>query len=246
MIAFFVIPAARWDRNRRAVPGIRHAAAAALLGLALFASGCGNTEPGSSGSAEEQARAYIAAKEHTINLGRVDYEHVVALVALAETDGESSMIVDEIAKVAQEAHDQIDNFREELFKTGGDKHLSEATFRLSEGANELKNSMGALVAYSGNPNPATLAHFSTQVDTAIIQWDRAVDEVWETAHEHGAPRLEASHGRAAAKAAESVESSESGSEIAPATGNCSAEYKATREAEARGEKTTHCRPQCQC
>jgi hypothetical protein len=175
------------------------------LGVGVLVSGCGETEAGSSGSAEVQARTYIGEKNHTINLARVDYEHVVALVALAQKSGETGAVINEIAKVAQESHDQIDGFREELFKTGGDKKLSEATFELSEGANELKNSMGALVAYTGNPNPATLAHFTVQLGAAQSKWNQAVDEVWEIAHEHGALRLEASHGLAAAKAAESVQ-----------------------------------------
>jgi hypothetical protein len=157
-------------------------------------------------SPQTEAREYIQQKGHVINLGRVDYEHVAALVALAGKAGnESGLVMNELAKVAQESHDQIDGFREELFKTGGDQKLGEATLQLSEGANELKNSMGALVAYTGNPNPATLAHFTVQLDAAQSKWNQGVDGVWGIAHEHGALRLEAAHGPAAAKAAESVE-----------------------------------------
>jgi hypothetical protein len=127
---------------------------------------------------------------HNINVGRVDYEHVALLTGLlAKSGSESSTVVNEVAEVAQEAHNEIDGFREELFKTDGDKKLSQATFELSEGANELKNAIGALVAYTGNPNPATLAHFSTQLDAAKAKWNEGVDEIWTIAGEHGAYRL---------------------------------------------------------
>jgi hypothetical protein len=169
--------------------------------------GSGGSKSSSPADAQKEAREYISQKSHVINYGRIDYEHVVALVALAQKGGETGAVINEVAKVAQESHDQIDGFREELFKTGGDKKLSEATFELSEGAGELKNAMGALVAYTGNPNPATLAHFTIQLEAAQSKWNQGVDGVWEIAHEHGAMRLEAKHGLAAAKAAESVEGS---------------------------------------
>jgi hypothetical protein len=177
------------------------------VGLVEYPSAAGGSElmEAYGGARYCKAREYIAQKSHVINYGRVDYEHVAALVALAGKAGNESSVINELAKVAQESHDQIDGFREELFKTGGDKKLSEATFQLSEGAGELKNAMGALVAYTGNPNPATLAHFTVQLEAAQSKWNQGVDAVWEIAHEHGALRLEAAHGLAAAKAAESVE-----------------------------------------
>jgi hypothetical protein len=202
---------------------VRHLATIAvpLVVGAIAVAGCGEGNGGESGSPEKQARDYISQKGHAINVGRVDYEHIAALVALAGKAGsEPSAVTNELAKVAQEAHNEIDGFREELFKTGGDKKLSESTFRLSEGANELKNAMGALVAYTGNPNPATLAHFSTQIENAKAKWNEGVDEIWTIAGEHGAMRLEASHGRAAAKAAESVEGPQPGEPTAATFAAC--------------------------
>ncbi len=164
---------------------------AIIIAVATTGGGSKSGSGSSSGSTQAEARAYIHEKAHTINFGRVDYEHVKALVALltnAGTEGEDTEVLNEVAKVAQEAHDDIDNFRQELFKSGEGK-LSDATLQLSEGANELKNAMGALVAYTGNPNPATLAHFSTQLDAAKAKWNQGVDEIWEIAGEHGAYRL---------------------------------------------------------
>jgi hypothetical protein len=145
---------------------------------------------GTSTSPQKEAQEYISQKSHAINIGRVDYEHVAALVGLATKAGnETTTVVDELAKVAQEAHNEIDGFRQELFKSGGNEKLSDATLQLSEGANELKNAMGAIVAYTGNPNPATLAHVSTQLEGAKAKWNEGVDEIWTIAGEHGAYRL---------------------------------------------------------
>jgi hypothetical protein len=165
---------------------------AIIIAVATTGGGSKSSSASSSGAgAQAEARAYIQEKAHTINFGRVDYEHVKALVGLltrAGTEGEGTEVIDEVAKAAQQAHDEIDGFRHELFKSGDGK-LSEATLELSDGADELKNAMGALVAYTGNPNPATLAHFSTQLDAAKAKWNEGVDEIWTIAGEHGAYRL---------------------------------------------------------
>ncbi len=160
-------------------------------GSSKSGSSSSNSSASSTGSgAEKEAQEYISQKSHTINLGRVDYEHIELLIGLAaKSGGEAGTVVDEIAKVAQESHDEIDGFRQELFKSGGDEKLGEATLLLSEGANELKNAMGAIVAYTANPNPATLAHVTIQLETAKGKWNQGVDEIWEIAHEHGAMRL---------------------------------------------------------
>lgn len=145
---------------------------------------------GSKSSPEKEAQSYISSKSHIINIGRVDYEHVAVLIGLAsKPGGESEEVVNEIAKVAQEAHNEVDGIREELFDSEAGEKLKTATFELSEGANELKNAMGAIVAYTGNPNPASLAHATVQMQTAKSKWNTGVDEIWELAHEHGAMRL---------------------------------------------------------
>jgi hypothetical protein len=48
----------------------------------------------------------------------------------------------------------------------------------SKGANDLKNSMGALVAYTGDPNSATLAHFNSQYGSARTEWNEGVNAIW--------------------------------------------------------------------
>jgi hypothetical protein len=157
-----------------------------VIVVIAVASGSG----GKGSSPEKEAREYISQKSHVINDGRVDYEHVEDLVGLATKAGnESSTVIDELAKVAQESHNEIEGFRQELFKSGGNEKLSDATLELQEGANELKNAMGALVAYTGNPNPATLAHFTTQLEAAKSKWNEGAEAIWGIAKESGAMTL---------------------------------------------------------
>jgi hypothetical protein len=163
-----------------------------IIIVIIIGAASGGSKSSSSGgsSAQKEASEYIAQKSHVINYGRVDYEHVELLVGLAAKSGsEIGTVTDELAKVAQEAHNQIDGFRNELVNTGGNEKFNLATATLSEGANELKNAMGAIVAYTGNPNPATLAQVSTQLEAAKSKWNEGVDEIWTMAGEHGAYRL---------------------------------------------------------
>jgi hypothetical protein len=154
------------------------------MGALMVLVGCG----GASGTPEQQAREYISKHGHNINVGRVDYEHVALLIGLAGKGGGEEAI-NEVAKVAQEAHNELDSVREELFDSEASEKLKNASLELSEGANELKNAMGAIVAYAGSPNPASLAHATTQMQSAKSKWNTAVDEIWTIAGEHGAYRL---------------------------------------------------------
>jgi hypothetical protein len=161
-----------------------------VIAVIAAIAGSGGSKSSNPADAQKEAREYITQKGHVINIGRVDYEHVFLLVGLAsKAGGEGGTVINELAKVAQESHDQIDGFREELFKTDGDKKLSEATLALSEGAGELKNAMGALVAYTGNPNPATLAHLTIQMEAAKGKWNEGAEAIWHIANESGAMTL---------------------------------------------------------
>lgn len=97
--------------------------------------------------------------------------------------------VDQFAQLAQQAHDSIDGVRDD-FATGDDSGaLENAEAEMFDAANGLKNSMGAVVAYTGNPNPATLASFTTQYQPATAEWNDGVRKLWRLAHEPKPPTL---------------------------------------------------------
>jgi hypothetical protein len=47
--------------------------------------------------------------------------------------------------------------------------------------------MGSLVSYTGNPNPATLAQFTTKYQNAKSEWNDGVRTIWRTAHKRQVP-----------------------------------------------------------
>jgi hypothetical protein len=150
--------------------------------IGAVASGGHHTTPAA------QAKAYI--KEHGLGAKRVaaSVEDTEIQLGLAIKAGASAN-VDELAQAAQSAHDAIDEVRNEFATTETSGELGAAALDIFTAANGLKNAMGALVAYTGNPNPATLAHFTTQFSSAREEWDHGVSTIWSTAHEGNAPTL---------------------------------------------------------
>ena len=65
--------------------------------------------------------------------------------------------------------------------------VEKAALQVFTSANSLKNAMGALVAFAGNPGAATLAHFTSQYTPAKEEWDAGVSTIWRLAHEPNAP-----------------------------------------------------------
>jgi hypothetical protein len=72
-----------------------------------------------------------------------------------------------LATTAQDAHDSLSKVRDQMA-------LDNVPVDIEVATNDLKNSMGALVAYAGDPNAATLAHFNSQFTTGTDEWNAAV------------------------------------------------------------------------
>ena len=49
--------------------------------------------------------------------------------------------------------------------------------------------MGALVAYTGNPNAATLAQFTVKYRKAVAEWDNGVRAIWHLAGRKNPPTV---------------------------------------------------------
>jgi len=96
-----------------------------------------------------------------------------------------------VALFAQEAHDQINSLRDDPIFLNPPGFLGTVDGAFFVAMNDLKNSMAALGTYTGNPNPATLASFSTQYGNAAAEWNAAVLSVWSVAGITPAPTLDA-------------------------------------------------------
>lgn len=137
----------------------------------------------------ENAASYISTINSPARRVRATVEDVLASVGLAEKDP-SPDASDEVAATAQQAHDSLDELRSDFAQTSTTSgSLGEDELKVFSAANEFKNAMGAVVAYEGEPNAATLAHFSAPYDRAVVEWNEGVDGIWEAAGRHGAPRI---------------------------------------------------------
>ena len=119
-------------------------------------------------------------RDHGADANRVQAN--ILLVTIAVTQAKTSGDLTAVAEAAQTAHDNLNNIRQDFATTSSIScptcSLGDAALELFTAANDLKNSMGALVSYTGNPNPATLAHFNSQYGTAKTEWDEGVNAIW--------------------------------------------------------------------
>jgi hypothetical protein len=139
---------------------------------------------------EKEARTWI--REHGVSA-----EYVAGIVRIVQTGvnktapsgSEAESALYELAQVAQKAHDQIDEVRNNFATTETNGAVGKAAVEVFTAANELKNAMGAIVAYTGNPNPATLAHFTSQYTPAREEWNEGVKAIWSLAHKSKPPTI---------------------------------------------------------
>lgn len=150
---------------------MRPAAVGALVGLVALTAGVAACGSGGPTAASKTVTAKIAA-----DIQHVENDVQTVQIAIGQTVQDASQAnIDQLAQVAQQAHDDLSNGKDQVAL---DSPNNNAGAGLTNAINELKNSMGALVAYTGNPNPATLASFKTQWQTAVGDWNQAVVEIY--------------------------------------------------------------------
>lgn len=161
----------------------RIALMAAVATLTVVA--CGSTK---SQSQHDQAAGYISKHGADATAVRLDVVEVQATIA-AYISGPSTTAVDYLATVAQQAHDDLANGKDGFADTSGSGSVGNATTWMYTAVDDLKNSMGAIVAFTGAPNPATQAKMTTQYATAIGEWNAAVSAIWTAAGVDGVPTI---------------------------------------------------------
>lgn len=144
---------------------------------------------GKSRTPQQKAQAYIKSMGRDINTVQVSVQSVQAGILLLQSGGVSTDAVDQFAQLAQQAHDSINGVRQDFATGDTSGNLGTAEVELFTAANDLKNAMGAVVAVTGNPNPATVAHFTSQYQNAVGEWDDGVKTVWSIAGESKPPTL---------------------------------------------------------
>lgn len=138
--------------------------------------------------AEADARSYITAHggdAYRVQANVLDVQLAVGLFQKQATQAN----LNQMAMQAQTAHDNLDAIRTDFAGGFGNDELGTAELNAFSGANDLKNAMGALVSYAGAPNAATLAHFTTQYQTAVSEWNQGVRIIWRLAHRGKPPTV---------------------------------------------------------
>ena len=152
--------------------------------LALLASVVGLVGCGTTGKTPRQN-----AVSYVHHLG-TEAHQVQANLQVVQIDIGSKGSIDQLAQDAQTAHDNLDQMRQDFALDAGDSgNLGDAETEVFAAANDLKNAMGALVAYTGNPNPATLAQFTSKYRHARGEWNQGVRAIWRIAHHKGTPTI---------------------------------------------------------
>lgn len=94
-----------------------------------------------------------------------------------------------LANVAQTAHDALATYKSEYALSGVSGQVGNAVLGVFAAVNDLKNAMGGIVAYTGDPNPATAAKMTSQYQSAVQEWNSAVDTIWTAAGQDNPPDL---------------------------------------------------------
>ncbi|HZR96605.1 MAG TPA: hypothetical protein VFA56_12990 [Gaiellaceae bacterium] len=135
----------------------------------------------------QQARAYI--KKHGADANRVKVNILLAQIDVLRVSKSGTQAnLTKLAITAQQAHDNLDDIRNN-FAESSSGAFGDAEVMVFAGANDLKNSMGALVAWAGSPNAATLAHFLTQYKEGRREWNSGVRAIWRMAHKSKPPTV---------------------------------------------------------
>jgi hypothetical protein len=146
---------------------------------------------GSSKTPKQQAQGYIKSMSKDINTVQASVQSVQGGILILKKSGGNitQSEVNQFAQLAQQAHDFIDGVRQDFATSNTSGNLGNAEVELFTAANDLKNAMGAVVAWTGNPNPATLAHFTSEYQNAVGEWNDGIQTVWSIAGESNPPTV---------------------------------------------------------
>jgi hypothetical protein len=138
----------------------------------------------------QQAAGYISKARRDIQMVQANVQVAEIDLGLAIKDSSQSN-VNQVAQAAQQAHDALDNIKDDLALDGstGSSSLDNAETQVFGACEELRDAMFDLVTYSGNPNPATLARLNSKFETGRGDWNSAVRYIWHVAQQAGPPTV---------------------------------------------------------
>lgn len=137
-----------------------------------------------------QAARWVKNEASAAQYVQVEVSSIKVEIALASGGQATQSDIDQLAIDAQTVHDNLDNARSGFaMAADGTGQIQNLENEAYSGVNDLKNSMGALVAYSGDPNAATLAHFVGQYQQGVGEWDESVQGLYSAAGQSNPPTI---------------------------------------------------------
>lgn len=150
-------------------------------GLTVVLGACGSSN--SPTSMNNAAQTYIRTTSNDVNMVSDD-------IAAVGQDIINNNLT-QLASDAQTAHDDFNGVREDFVAAGNNvmdnNSLGTAENQIDNGSNELKNAMGAFVAYASNPNPGTLGSLNSQLNRGVSDYNQGIKEMWALAGESDPP-----------------------------------------------------------
>jgi hypothetical protein len=163
------------------VNSVRTGALAVVLMLVAGCSGQGQTPA-------QKASGYIS--KHGAEALALQQDIAAVQAAMTRVIARpTTETVNALALVAQQAHDDISSGKDSFAQVGGGGDVGNAITSVYSAVNDLKNAMGGIVAFTGNPNPATQAKMTLQYQTAVQEWNDAVTTIWSTAGQDQPPTV---------------------------------------------------------
>ena len=156
---------------------------AVIIAIVVAVTGGGHKTP-----IAEQARSYITKNGAAVNSVQANVETVQVMIGLAQK-APTQANVNQLAQGAQQAHDNLDNLRYVLTGDQTEGTLGNAELSVFSGTSDLRDAMSALVTYTGTPNAATLAQFTTKYQSAVAEWNSGVRTIWKLANTTKPPTL---------------------------------------------------------
>ena len=190
VVAFLVVASALSQLgNKRATVPVAHTTPASVASVAPAEAPSTVSEPSAAATTtaptvSKQAVRFVNTTSQDATDVQTDVVAVESGIQLLAKDPNSidQAALDQLASLAQQGHDDLSSRKDAIaVATDGTGQIQNLEAEAYAGVNDMKNSLGALVAYTGNPNPATLAQFTSQFQTGKGEWNDAVTQLWQAA-----------------------------------------------------------------
>lgn len=133
---------------------------------------------GSTDNGKTDAASFIGKINQNAQAASVDGTALLSELEDVSTKGDISGLY-QVASDAKALHDHLKDWRGTLL---GQVNASDGDqMEFVDAENEIKNSAGTIQSWAGNPNPSKTADLTSQLATAVRDWNASVQTIWTKA-----------------------------------------------------------------